>query len=589
MEQQFFAKSRTRRLSYLATVFLLLGSLFIIRLFERQFIKRSEYTSQAQKQYYTKIDQPARRGEIYINDKDSQNFVDEKKSGLFPIATSLELFDVTVVPRNITDKKQAAKKIAEIIGDDENKVFDQINVDKWYIPPIKKRISKETADKLVSENINGIFLEGQYSRFYPESQFLSQTLGFVDYDGKGRYGIEEFYDGVLRGEGGELTGLKDNLGRIIKIQESAPGKNGANLVLTIDRSIQYTAETKLKEGIEKYGAEGGSIIIMDPKTGSILAMASAPSYDPNKFNEIKSNEQSIFLNPATSLNWEPGSIFKPIVVASAVENKNIEPDSKPDDLPGGFKNMTVVDGYEIHNALNKSYGYETVTQILENSDNIGMIWIASKIGNEKLADYIKSFNFGNKTGVDLAGEALGQVAPAKKWKDVNRATISFGQGISATPLQIVTAYAAIANKGNLVKPHVVDKIIESDGSEKEIQKSEAEKVISEETSKKMADMLVSVVENGHGKMARVEGFRVAGKTGTAQIPKSDGGYEEDQHIGSFAGYAPADDPKFVMLVKLNKPTNVEWAESSAAPIFGEIANWLLNSYYKLPKSMSPPA
>jgi len=581
MQDQIVARSKAKRLSYLATLFVLLGILFLIRLFDRQIIQREEFNALAKKQYYTKIDQPAKRGDIYIKDKDSQNLIDENKSGLFPVATDLELFSVTAVPRHITDKKIAAEKLAKVLGQDEKQLFDAINVDKWYIAPLKKRISKEEADKVAAENIKGIYLEGQYGRFYPEKEFMAHILGFVDYDAKGRYGIEEFYDGVLRGEGGVLTGLKDNMGRIIKIEQSAPGKDGTSLVLTVDRSIQYMAEKKLKEGIEKYGAEGGSIVILDPKTGSVMAMASSPSYDPNKFNEVKSDQQSIFLNPAVCLNWEPGSIFKPIIVSSGVDKKIIEPDSKPDQP---FSNFVTVDGYDIHNSQDKSFGFETVTQILENSDNVGMVWVADKVGNDLLGEYLRKYGFGAKTGVDLSGEAQGQLSSSKKWRDVNRATISFGQGVSTTPLQIAASYAAIANKGKLIKPHIVDGVLDELGNEQKAEPTEPIQVISEEAANKVSQMLISVVQNGHGKKAQVEGFEVAGKTGTAQIPKADGGYEENQHIGSFAGYAPVNDPKFVMLVKFDKPKNVEWAESSAAPIFGDIASWLLNSYFKVPKT-----
>ena len=581
MQDQIVARSKAKRLSYLATLFVLLGVLFLVRLFERQILQRDEYNALAEKQYYTKIDQPAKRGDVYIKDKDSQNLIDETRSGLFPVATDLELFNVTAVPRHITDKKAAAEKLAKVLGEDEKKIFDEINVDKWYIAPLKKRISKEQADRVASQDIKGIYLEGQYGRYYPEKEFMAHILGFVDYDGKGNYGIEEFYDGVLRGEGGTLTGLKDNMGKIIKIEQSAPGKDGTSIVLTIDRSIQYMAEKKLKEGIEKYGAEGGSIVILDPKTGAIMAMASSPSYDPNKYNEVKTDQQSIFLNPAVCLNWEPGSIFKPIVVSAGVDQKIIEPDSKPDNP---FSNFVTVDGYDIHNSQDKPFGFESVTQILENSDNVGMVWVADKIGNDLLGEYLRKYGFGAKTGVDLSGEAQGQLAAFKKWKDVNRATISFGQGISTTPLQIAASYAAIANKGKLVKPHIVDGVLDESGVEKQAEPVEPIDVVSEETANKVSQMLISVVENGHGKKAQVEGFKVAGKTGTAQIPKSDGGYEENTHIGSFAGFAPVDDPKFVMLVKFDKPKNVEWAESSAAPIFGDIASWLLNSYFKVPKS-----
>lgn len=572
-----------RRLNAVTVAFLVLGAIFVLRLFERQVLQTAQFSKQADAQYYTKIDQPAKRGEIYIKDNDSQNLIDETKSGLFPVATDLELFDVLAVPRNIPDKGDTAKKLATILGIDEKTIFDQINRDKWYIPPIKKRIGKDDADKIVALNLKGIMNEGSYYRFYPENNFLSQVLGFVDYSGNGRYGIEGYYDGLLKGEGGVLTGLKDNTGKIIKVEQSEPGKDGASVVLTIDRSVQYMAEKKLKEGIDRYGAVGGSIVVMNPKDGSILAMASNPDFDPNKFNEIPQDQQNIFINPTVQSNWEPGSIFKPVIVASGLEDKKIEPDSKPDEIPGGFKKSITVNGYEIHNSLNKDYGYETVTQILENSDNIGMVWIANKMDNPIINDYFNKFGFGEKTKIDLAGEASGQIPPVKSWQDVNRATMSFGQGISVTPIQIMQAYSAFANGGKMVRPRIIDEIIDSNDKAKKIDVAEPTQVISPENAAKMTAMLVSVVENGHGKNAKVDGFQVAGKTGTAQIPKAGGGYEEGANIGSFAGFAPANDPRFVMLVKFDRPKNVQWAESSAAPIFGEMADWLLNSYMKVPK------
>jgi len=575
---------KLRRLNSLKAVIMIFGILLVGRLFYRQIIERSQFVALAEKQYYTKIDQPAQRGQIYIQDKDSQNLVDSTQDGLFPVASNLELFNITAIPKQISDKRETAKKLAPLIEMSEDDLFNLINNERLYLPPLKKRVSKDIADKVKDLKITGISTESQYYRFYPENQFLSQVIGFVDAEGSGRYGIEEYYDGLLRGDGGVLTGVKDNMGKIVEVQQSEPGKPGADIALTIDRSIQYVAQEKLKQGVQKYGAEGGSVIIMDPKTGGILAMASEPSYDPNKFNEVKTEDQSIFLNPSTSLNWEPGSIFKPVIVGIALSEKKVEPDSKPDEIPGGFSNKITVSGYEIHNALDQPYGYESVTEILQNSDNIGMVWIADKMENNTIASFIKKFGFNNKTGIDVAGEASGQMSAPQQWRDVTRATISFGQGISVTPIQIVQAYSAIANGGKLVKPHLLDKVIDSSGSVRNVLPEEKSQVISKEDDDKLKEMLVNVVVNGHGKLAGVEGFRVAGKTGTAQVPKDGGGYEEGVSIGSFAGFAPADDPKYVMLVKLNKPKSVQWAESSAAPVFGEISDWLLNSYYKLPKT-----
>jgi cell division protein FtsI/penicillin-binding protein 2 len=231
-----------------------------------------------------------------------------------------------------------------------------------------------------------------------------------------------------------------------------------------------------------------------------------------------------------------------------------------------------------------------MTQVLQNSDNVAMVWVSEKLGKDKMYDYIKKFNFLDKTGVDLSGEVSGYTKSLKEWRDVNRATISFGQGITTTPLQIVSAYAAIANGGEYIYPHLVDKIVYPDGSEKKIEKRDGERIISKDTAAKMADMLYGVVENGHSKKARVPGYKVGAKTGTAQIAKSDGtGYEDSEdglgiYIHSLAGFAPTDNPKYAMLVKLDRPKSAKYAESTAAPLFGEISSFLLNYYYRIPPS-----
>jgi len=555
-----------------------------MRLFQRQILQHKAYAEMASKQYNAKVDVPAKRGDIYIRDRDNQNLLDPSKAGLFPVAVNLDLYDVLAVPKNIPDKRDAAKKIAEVVQTDENTIFNEINNDKLYVPPLAKRISKEVADKIDALKLEGIALESVQSRYYPEKNFLSHALGFVNFEGDGKYGLEEYYDSILKGNGGEVEGLKDSSGKIIQIIQSNQGQDGASVVLSIDRSIQYVVEKKLKEGIERFATDGGTIIVMDPKSGNILAMASQPDFDPNNFNKVAKDNESAFLNPATSLMWEPGSIFKPVTVSAAINENLLQPDSKPDEAHGGFSNFVTIDGYKIHNALDEPYGYETVNQILENSDNVGMVWVADFLQNELFDKYIEKYGFGSKTGIDISGEASGAVRDWRKWRDVNRATIAFGQGISVTPIQVIQAYSVFANKGKMVIPRLVEEIIKPNGEEEILPTKEPKEIISGDTAKKMTEMLINVVTNGHGKAAAVDGYKVAGKTGTAQIPNPEGGYEENANIGSFAGYAPADDPKFVMLVKFNRPKNVEWAESSAAPIFGEIADWLLNSYYKVPKN-----
>lgn len=269
--------------------------------------------------------------------------------------------------------------------------------------------------------------------------------------------------------------------------------------------------------------------------------------------------------------------MKPMIVASGLDAQKIKPD---DEIQSS--NVVVVSGYEIHTAQDKNFGRQNITRVLENSDNVAMVEIANRIGNDTLHKYLTDFNFGLPLNIDLEGETTGQLLPLRQWRDINRATIAFGQGISATPLQILAAYQAIGNRGLLMRPKLVEKIIRQDGSEVQVEPKVVRQVVAPEIAAQIRQMLISVVENGHGKKAKVKGYKIGGKTGTAQIPKADGGgYEENAHIGSFVGLVPAEEPRFVMLVKFDRPQNVEFAESSAAPTFGKMAEWLLN-YYQIP-------
>jgi len=571
------------RISFLSGLGVLLFLGLIFQLYNKQVINYGYYSALAKKQQTSQITDQAQRGRIYVHDKMAGNYgvetIDTEKE-FHPVAINVERYDVMVVPKNVSDKENCAKKLSELLGIDYKILLEGINNDKLYIPPIAKKVDKELAQKISDLNITGVLTMPVWVRNYPEGESAAQIIGFTNSDNIGAYGIERYYNSELTGVPGVISGTTDTTGKMISIEDQSTPQDGIDLVLTIDSSAQYIVEQELKEAIEKYGATGGSIIVAEPDSGRIIAMASSPSYDPNTYNEVPETEQWKFVNPSVTNVWEPGSIFKPIIVAAALDAGLIEPETKPE-IP--FQNYVTVDGYDIHNSQDKSYGYETMTQVLENSDNVGMIWIANKLGNETMGQYLENFGFGSKTGIDVEAESSGQLADSETWRNVNRATISFGQGISTTAIQMVAAYCAIANGGTLVKPHLLDMIISSTGETKEIESTEIRQVLKAETVPKIRDMLVSVVVNGHGKKAAVSGFKVAGKTGTAQIAKTDGsGYEEDAHIGSFIGFAPADDPKFVMLVKLDRPSAVEWAESSAAPTFGEIAKWLLTQYYNLP-------
>ncbi len=432
--------------------------------------------------------------------------------------------------------------------------------------------------------LDGIAFMMKKHRFYPEKNIGSHILGFVGYDGSeehGRYGLEGFFDKELFGVPGSIKTERGAGGDLIIIndREYAKPQNGSDLILTINRTIQFTACQKLNEAAFRHGADSGSVIIMEPETGAILAMCSYPDYDPNNYEEVKKME--IYNNQAIFSSYEPGSIFKAITMAAALDRGKVTPETTFNDT-GTIK----IANYEIKNSDQKAHGIMTMTNVLEESLNVGAVFAMRQTGEEIFSQYVKNFGFGEKTGLELETESQGNIknlTEEKINKELNAATASFGQGIAVTPLQMVTAFGAIANGGILMKPYLVKEIVRSDGAKMKAEPKEIRRVISERTSLLLGGMLVNVVENGHGKRAGVKGYYVAGKTGTAQVPRKDKrGYEPNAHIGSFAGFAPARNPRFVMLVRIDNPRDVEWAESSAAPLFGQIAEFILN-YYEVPK------
>jgi cell division protein FtsI/penicillin-binding protein 2 len=471
------------------------------------------------------------------------------------------------------------KKLYAVLASDENAAIKpedlEIKNDKIY---------NNAAGEEKELKISGIAFVMKSQRFYPEGRVGSHMLGFVGYAGdekRGLYGLEGFFDNELYGEMGSIRGERAAGGDMIIINDRQYNKprNGSDLLLTVNRTIQFTACKKLNEAVLKHGADGGSVIIMNPKTGAILAMCSYPDYDPNNYE--KEESAAVYNNPAIFAQYEPGSIFKVMTMAMGLDQGKVAPDTVFNDT-GSVK----IANYNIENSDHKAHGNVTMTKVLEESLNTGAIYVTKQVGTDKFSQYIKNFGFGEKTGIELEGESAGDIknlTEEKINKDLYAATASFGQGIAVTPLQMVAAFGAIANGGVLMKPYLVKEIISADGVKIKTEPKQIRRVISERAAMLLGGMMVNVVENGHGKNAGVKGYYVGGKTGTAQIPKKDGrGYEENAHIGSFAGFAPVDDPVFVMITRIDNPRDVEWAESSAAPLFGELAEFILN-YYQVPK------
>jgi cell division protein FtsI/penicillin-binding protein 2 len=449
-------------------------------------------------------------------------------------------------------------------------------------------MKKNLAGEAETIKIPGIGYTMVTYRFYPEGNIGSHLVGFTSYateEEQGEYGLEGFFNEELSGIYGSLKVERGAERDIIIVNDREYKKpvNGSDLVLTINKTVQFHICQKLNEAVERHGADGGSVIVMDPKTGAVIAMCSAPDFDPNNYEKV--DDINVFNNMAVFNQYEPGSVFKGITMAAALDQETVTPETTYID-----EGQVMIKGWPkpIKNSDYDTFGGHgevNMTAVLENSLNTGVIFAMEKIGAKTFADYVKNFGFGEKTGIELAGESLGDIRnlTANKTKEIDAAVASFGQGISVTPLQLVSAYAAFANNGVLMKPYIVKEIIHADGTKDITQPQAIRRVISEKTATLLGGMLVNVVENGHGQKAGVPGYYVAGKTGTAQIPRKDGlGYETGANIGSFAGFAPAEDPKFAMLVRIDRPRDVAWAESSAAPLFGEIADFLLQ-YYQVPK------
>lgn len=561
------------RIRLLGGLFFVLFAALFVRLSVLQVSSSSYYRGVAEDQHAFFAKLAPVRGDIKISDQLSPEPV--------PVATNIETPLVYAVPKEVNNAAVAAQALARALGLQEAEVADRLrNTDRVYVP-LKRNITQAEQDAVTALQLPGIHFDTEVTRFYPEHAFLSHVVGFLGYRADsgaqrvGVYGLEREYDRILAGTPGAARAQASVVRRWIfgAGTEFAPATNGNQLLLTIDRSIQMQAEQVLARAVKDNVADSGCVIVMEPKTGAILAMASNPTYDPNEYNKVA--DQSVFNSQCTS-GYEPGSVFKAITMAAGVDQGLVGPDTTYTDT-----GSVVVDGYTIKNSDNKAHGVQTMTQVLEESLNTGVIFVQNKLGNTRFVDYVKRFGFGSATGVDVP-ETTGNIGNLKGAIAVNYDTASFGQGVAVTPLQMVRAYAALANGGMLPTPHVVAAQITPDGRTITTQPHPAVPVVTQSTATTVSAMLVNVVEHGHGKRAGVHGYYVAGKTGTAQVAKKDGpGYDPDNNIGTFVGYAPVEDPKFVMLVRVNHPRTVQFAESTAAPAWGELAQFIL-SYMNVP-------
>ncbi|MBI2625619.1 penicillin-binding protein 2 [Candidatus Parcubacteria bacterium] len=557
-----------RRIAILASSFVIVSLVLAGRFFHLQIARHDEYVALARGQQQTREVLAPERGRIFAQDKTGARY---------PLAVNKPFSTVYAVPKLIQDSGAAAAALAPVLNRSVEDLAERLKKTDDPYELLGRGLDEIIGDKVLDLNLTGIGTSRELGRYYPASATAAQVLGFVGYRGDervGQYGLEDFYEGWLRGQSGAFVGTKDaRLGRLFTgAQQFTAAQAGADLLLTIDQNVQFKAEEILGAVVKRWQATRGTALVLEPKTGKVLALANAPSFNPNSYGAV--SDIDAFLNYALQARFEPGSIFKPITMAAGIDAGVITPSTVYRDT-----GERTFGQYTIRNFDLKARGVQTMTQVIEHSLNTGAVFVEELLGRERFREYVERFGFGKKTGADLAGEISGDLANLFTSRDVNFATAAFGQGIAVTPLEMASAIGAIANGGKLMRPYLVERIEYADGRSATTNPAVMAEPISRETAALTTAMMVSAVENGYDR-ARIDGYRIAGKTGTAQIPKPGAGYEED-FIHSFVGFAPAFDPRFLILLKIERPRGIEFASNSLTPSFKELTQFLLN-YYEIP-------
>ena len=562
-----------KRLVVVKLVFLIGLILVLVRLFQLQVLLHDWYEKQAAGQHDVLSELTPIRGEIFAKDNLAVD-------GLAPVVINKDSQLFYAVPAEITAPETVADKLALLLDIDKEELLAKVSkVDDPY-EPIQEFIDDSLAEEIKALNLPGIHFTPQLQRYYVPLDGMGQALGFLGYDGSlrvGQYGVEGAWQRELGGKLGYLKAEKDVAGSLIALgkRDIVRAEDGADLILTIDINIETQACGALTEAVKRHGADSGSLIIMNPATGAILALCNAPSFDPNNYREA--SDIGVFSNPVVSAAYEPGSVFKPITMAAGLQYNKLTPDTTYED-----EGQVKIGPDILKNSDLEAHGTQTMTAVLENSLNTGAIFAMRQAGADNFKKIVEDFGFGEISGIALPAEARGNIKSIYGGKEIYLATASFGQGITTTPLQLLAAYGAIANQGRLARPYIVDEVIYADGNKKKTETQEVRQVLSPATARTLAGMMVQVVEGTHGRRAAVPGYYVAGKTGTAQVALKDrAGYDPHITIGTFIGFAPVDNARFVMLVKIDNPKDVKFAESTAAPVFGQVAKFLLN-YLEVP-------
>ena len=562
------------RINIVIGVVFLVGGLVLARLFYLQINQGDYYKAMAQGQQNSLSETEGDRGEVLF------------KNGEILAMTEKEPY-LFVSPEEITEKEKTAEMIAPVLGKDKNSLVTLMSKAGSMYEVVEENIAKDKEQQITDMQLKGVHIGYKTKRYYPNNNTASQLIGFINQEGVGQYGIEGYYNDTIKGKAA-VEKTESNPYSFLLNMNQKDSLDGADLQLTVDYNIQYMAEKVLAEGVKKYSAEGGDIIVMDPNTGAIIAMAQEPNFNPNDY---QNTSMEAFQNSCIQKLFEPGSIFKPVTMSMAINEKAVTPDTVFDDTLG-YKQFGT---YKVYNYSNKIWGPVTMTEVLQGSINTGVMFAESKIGDQKFYDYLKTFGFFEDTGVDLAGEVSSSNQEIKKdlinhTSEVTFGNAAFGQGVGMTPLQMIRSFSTVINGGKLMKPYIVSKITKA-GQEKDVQPTVVkENVIAPDTSTQLRQMLVNVVEKGFGHLAHIPGYWIGGKTGTSQVPYTSMGISKngysDHTWQTFMGFAPAMDPKFIVLIKLDNPTATKTSEYSAVPVFHDLAQYILD-YWQIPPDYDP--
>ena len=545
-----------RRIRLLLAVFAVAFAAMLGRAVWLQAVQAGTLERLATEQHDTTVTLPAGRGAIL------------DRNGL-QLAIGRDATTVFANPRQIANPKAAALVAAKDLNLDADELYPKLADRSRGFVYLARKTDPERALTLKKRAITGMFFRSEERRTYPQGRIAAQLLGYAGLDNNGLAGIELELDRPLSGRSGRERYVRDPSGRSIEVVESRPARDGDDVTLTLDHTIQSYAETVLQRTVMNWGAKAGSAIVLDPRNGEILAMATVPGFDANRYGYVPRDLQR---NRAVTDTYEPGSTFKVVTIAAALSTKVVAP-STSFLLPYEIE----VADRKIHDSHERATGRMTVAQILSRSSNVGTVTVAEMLGQNRLARWIERFGFGQKTGVDFPGETRGIVLPVEKWSGSTIGNVPIGQGIAVTPIQMAAAYGAIANGGVWMRPQLVRRV----GSHR-VGGNDRRRIISPVVSSQVMAMMQDVVNEagGTGALARLEGYSVAGKTGTASKPEQ-GGYSESRYVASFVGVVPANAPRLVVLVSVDEPKGAIWGGVVAAPAFQEIARYALQ-YLEIP-------